>query len=47
METKWRGLQAAGKEESRKVPVPVNNGRTNHVWQSAYLDQENEFVMDR
>ena len=25
----------------------VNNGRTNVVWQSAYLDQDNEFVMDR
>lgn len=48
METKWRGLQAAGKEEeSKKFPFLVNNGRTNHVWQSAYLDQENEFVMDR
>ena len=48
METKWRGLQAAGKEEEqKKFPFLVNNGRTNHVWQSAYLDQENEFVMDR
>jgi arsenite oxidase large subunit len=48
METKWRGLQAPGKEEeSKKFPFLVNNGRTNHVWQSAYLDQENEFVMDR
>ncbi len=48
METKWRGLQAPGKEEEqKKFPFLVNNGRTNHVWQSAYLDQENEFVMDR
>ena len=48
METKWRGLQAPGKEEeSKKFPFLVNNGRTNHVWQSAYLDQQNEFVMDR
>ena len=48
METKWRGLQAAGKEEeSKKFPFLINNGRTNHVWQSAYLDQQNEFVMDR
>jgi arsenite oxidase large subunit len=48
METKWRGLQAAGKEEEqRKFPYLINNGRTNHVWQSAYLDQQNEFVMDR
>ena len=48
METKWRGLQAPGKEEeSRKFPFLINNGRTNHVWQSAYLDQENDFCMDR
>jgi arsenite oxidase large subunit len=48
METKWRGLQAAGKEEeSKKYPFLINNGRTNHVWQSAYLDQQNDFVMDR
>jgi arsenite oxidase large subunit len=48
METKWRGLQAEGKEaEKNKWPFLINNGRTNHVWQSAYLDQDNEFVMDR
>ena len=48
METQWRGLQAPGKEEQKdKFPFLINNGRANHVWQSAYLDQENEFVMDR
>jgi arsenite oxidase large subunit len=48
METKWRGLQAPGKEEEKnKWPFLVNNGRTNHVWQNAYLDQANELVMDR
>jgi len=48
METKWRGLQAAGKDaERQKWPYLINNGRTNHVWQSAYLDQQNDFVMDR
>jgi arsenite oxidase large subunit len=48
METKWRGLQAEGKEaEKNKWPFLINNGRTNHVWQSAYLDQQNDFVMDR
>jgi arsenite oxidase large subunit len=48
METKWRGLQAPGKEaESKKWPYLINNGRTNLVWQNAYLDQDNEFVMDR
>jgi arsenite oxidase large subunit len=48
METKWRGLQAPGKEaEMQKWPFLINNGRTNIVWQNAYLDQDNEFVMDR
>jgi arsenite oxidase large subunit len=48
METKWRGLQAPGKEEERrKFAYLINNGRTNHVWQNAYLDQQNDFVMDR
>jgi arsenite oxidase large subunit len=48
METQWRGLQAAGKEaEMAKWPFLINNGRTNHVWQSAYLDQQNDFVTDR
>lgn len=48
METAWRGLEAPGKEaEKTKWPFLINNGRTNIVWQSAYLDQDNEFVMDR
>lgn len=48
MEAKWRGLQAAGKEEQKnKFKFLINNGRANHVWQSAYLDVENELVMDR
>jgi arsenite oxidase large subunit len=48
MEAKWRGLQAPGKEEQKsKFKYLINNGRTNHVWQNAYLDQDNEFIMDR
>lgn len=48
MEAKWRGLQAPGKEEQKsKFKYLINNGRTNLVWQNAYLDQDNEFVMDR
>ena len=48
MVTKWRGLQAPGKQaEKDKWPFLINNGRTNVVWQNAYLDQDNEFVMDR
>ena len=48
MAAPWRGLQAPGKEQERATfPFLINNGRTNHVWQSAYLDQDNAFVMDR
>jgi arsenite oxidase large subunit len=44
----WRGLQAPGKQaEKEKFRFLVNNGRTNHVWQSAYLDQHNDFLHDR
>ncbi|WP_426434498.1 arsenate reductase (azurin) large subunit [Bradyrhizobium genosp. P] len=47
-ETKWRGLQAAGKQaEKDKFAFLINNGRANMVWQSAYLDVDNELVMDR
>jgi len=46
--TQWRGLQAEGKQaEKDKFRFLVNNGRANHVWQSAYLDQHNDFVRDR
>jgi arsenite oxidase large subunit len=46
--TQWRGLEAPGKQaEKDKFPFLINNGRANLVWQSAYLDSENEFVMDR
>jgi arsenite oxidase large subunit len=42
MATKWRGLQAPGKEaERKKWPFLINNGRSNVVWQNAYLDQDN------
>jgi arsenite oxidase large subunit len=48
MPTAWRGLQAEGKQaEKDKFAFLINNGRANHVWQSAYLDQQNDFVMDR
>ncbi|GAA3843338.1 arsenate reductase (azurin) large subunit [[Pseudomonas] carboxydohydrogena] len=44
----WRGLQAPGKQaEKEKFRFLINNGRTNLVWQSAYLDVDNELVMDR
>jgi arsenite oxidase large subunit len=48
MATEWRGFQAEGKQaEKDKFAFLINNGRANHVWQSAYLDQQNDFVMDR
>jgi arsenite oxidase large subunit len=48
MATAWRGFQADGKQaEKEKFAFLINNGRANHVWQSAYLDQQNDFVMDR
>ena len=44
----WRGLNVDHKEEERaRYPYLINNGRSNHVWQSAYLDQENDFIQDR
>lgn len=48
MATPWRGLQAPGKAAERDAfRFLINNGRTNHVWQSAYLDRQNELVTDR
>ncbi len=48
MATPWRGLQAPGKQEEKdKFAYLINNGRANHVWQSVYLDQYNDFVMAR
>ncbi|MFN3459515.1 MAG: molybdopterin dinucleotide binding domain-containing protein, partial [Oceanibaculum sp.] len=48
METKWRGLQAEGKQAQKDAyPFLINNVRANIVWQSAYLDVQNELVMDR
>ena len=44
----WGGLQAPGKEEQRaSFDFLINNGRANLVWQSAYLDVDNDLVMDR
>ena len=44
----WRGLQAEGKEAERaRYAFLINNGRSNLNWQNWFLDQENDFVMDR
>ena len=43
----WSGLQAPGKEAQRaSYPFVIDNGRANLVWQSAYLDRDNDLVMD-
>jgi arsenite oxidase large subunit len=48
MATQWRGLEASGKQqEKEKFAYLINNGRANHVCQTIYLDQYNDFVMDR
>jgi arsenite oxidase large subunit len=48
MATAWRGLEAEGKQQEKdKFAFLINNGRANQVWQSAYLDQQNDFVMER
>jgi len=44
----WRGLQAKGKQQQKdRYPFLINNGRTNLAWQNMFLDEDNEFVMDR
>ncbi len=48
MDAPWRGLEAPGKEEEeKKYAFLINNGRANQVWQSAYLDQQEDLVTDR
>jgi arsenite oxidase large subunit len=44
----WRGLQAPGKDEQKAAHrFLINNGRSNLNWQNWFLDQDNDFVMDR
>ncbi|MGV6820526.1 MAG: arsenate reductase (azurin) large subunit [Parvularcula sp.] len=44
----WRGWQASGKaKEQETYRFWVNNGRANIFWQNLFLDQSNEFVMER
>jgi arsenite oxidase large subunit len=44
----WRGLQAPGKAQQRdNHRFLINNGRSNLNWQNWFLDQDNDFVMDR
>jgi arsenite oxidase large subunit len=44
----WRGLAISSKQaEKAKFRFLINNGRSNQVWQSVYLDQNNDFTWDR
>jgi arsenite oxidase large subunit len=48
MDAPWRGLQAPGKQQQKdRFAFLINNGRANIAWQNGFLDQENDFVMDR
>lgn len=44
----WRGQVTPGKAvEMDRYPFFINNGRSNLNWQNWFLDQENDFVLDR
>ncbi len=44
----WRGLQAPGKaQQQASHRFLINNGRSNLNWQNWFLDQDNDFVIDR
>lgn len=43
----WNGLLAPVQAEKDKYRFWVNNGRTNHIWQTAYHDRYIDFRKDR
>ena len=44
----WRGLEAPGKTTQKdNHRFLINNGRSNLNWQNWFLDQDNDFVIDR
>ncbi|MEX5728146.1 arsenite oxidase large subunit [Rhodovulum iodosum] len=44
----WRGLQAPGKaQQQANHRFLINNGRSNLNWQNWFLDQDNDFAIDR
>ncbi|MEM8635853.1 MAG: arsenate reductase (azurin) large subunit [Pseudomonadota bacterium] len=44
----WRGLEAPGKAQQKaNRRFLINNGRSNLNWQNWFLDQDNDFAMDR
>jgi arsenite oxidase large subunit len=43
----WTGLPATVEAQRKKYPFWINNGRTNHIWQTAYHDQRIDFRTSR
>lgn len=43
----WTGLPDVVEKQRSKYKFWINNGRTNHIWQSAYHDQHNNFRTER
>ena len=43
----WNGLPATVERERKRYHFWVNNGRTNHIWQTAYHDKYIPFRRDR
>lgn len=43
----WTGLPAPVEAQRKKYKFFINNGRTNHIWQTAYHDQRIDFRTER
>ncbi|MEJ2398442.1 MAG: molybdopterin dinucleotide binding domain-containing protein, partial [Gammaproteobacteria bacterium] len=43
----WNGLPATVEREKKKYKFWINNGRTNHIWQTAYHDRYIAFRRNR
>lgn len=43
----WTGLPAPVEAQRKKYKFYINNGRTNHIWQTAYHDQRIDFRTER
>jgi arsenite oxidase large subunit len=43
----WAGLPAPVEKQRSKYKFWINNGRSNHIWQTAYHDQRNSFRTER
>jgi len=43
----WTGLPSTVEIQKKKYKFWINNGRTNHIWQTAYHDQRQDFRTER